>query len=78
MLWYAVLVGAVLNLLIIVLLRMKLVAHVILGAISAFFLGAVLFVIAVQDDPLRSSEGVQPTAFQVIWDRQMTWDETLT
>ncbi|WP_210529593.1 DUF4239 domain-containing protein [Rubellimicrobium arenae] len=76
-LWYAVLVGAALNILILILLRMRLLAHLILGAISAFFLGVVLYVIAVLDDPLRSSLGVQPTAFQLLWDRQMVWDESI-
>ncbi len=44
-LWQAVLVGEGLNMLIIILLRMMLVAHLVLGTISAFFLGVVLFLI---------------------------------
>ncbi|MBP1804733.1 DUF4239 domain-containing protein [Rubellimicrobium aerolatum] len=74
-LWQAVLVGAALNLLIIVLLRIKLVAHLILGTISAFFLGVVLFVIAYLDDPLRGEAGLDPDPFRLLWDRQMAWDE---
>lgn len=74
-LWWAVLVGALLNLLIIILLRIKIVAHLVLGTISAFFLGVVLFVIAYLDDPLRGEAGVDPIAFQLLWDRQMAWDE---
>jgi hypothetical protein len=77
-LWYAVLVGAALNLLILILLRIKLMAHLILGAISAFFLGVVLFVIAVLDDPLRGAAGIGPTAFELLWDRRMRWDEPLS
>lgn len=76
-LWYAVLVGAVLNLLIIVLLRIKLIAHLLLGAISAFFLGVVLYVITILDDPLRGAAGLQPVAFEMLWERQMRWDEAL-
>ena len=76
-LWYAVLVGAALNLLILILLRIKLVAHLILGTISAFFLGVVLFVITVLDDPLRGATGIAPVAFELLWDHQMRWDEPL-
>lgn len=74
-LWQAALVGAALNLLIIILLRMKLVAHLVLGTISASFLGVVPSVIAYLDDPLRGEAGLDPDPFQLLWDRQMAWDE---
>lgn len=77
-LWYAVLVGAVLNLLILILLRIKPVAHLLLGAISAFFLGVVLYVIAILDDPLRGTAGLSPVAFEMLWERKMRWDEQLS
>lgn len=76
-LWYAVLMEAALNLLIIVLLRIKLLARLILGAISAFFLGVLPYVIAVLDDPLRGALGLDPTPFELLWDRQMVWDEEI-
>lgn len=76
-LWYAVLVGAGLNLVILILFRMRLVAHLILGTISAFFLGVVLFVIVTLDDPLRGASGLSPGPFELLWDRQMVWDEAI-
>jgi hypothetical protein len=76
-LWYAVLVGAVINLLILILFRIRLVAHLVLGTISAFFLGVVLFVIVVLDDPLKGDSGLPPMPFEQLWDRQMVWDEPL-
>ncbi len=76
-LWYAVLVGAAINLLILILFRIRLVAHLILGTISAFFLGVVLFVIVVLDDPLKGEAGLPPTPFEDLWTRQMVWDEPL-
>ncbi len=76
-LWYAVLAGAVLNLLIIALLRMRPIAHILLGTISAFYLGVVLFVITILDDPLRGTAGLEPVAFERLWERQMRWDEQL-
>lgn len=74
----AVLVGAALNLIIIILLRIRVVAHLVLGTISAFFLGVMIFVIAFLDDPLRGEAGPDPDPFQLLWDRQMAWDEGTT
>jgi hypothetical protein len=76
-LWNAMLIGAVLNLLIIVMLRIKIIPHLILGALSAFFLFVVLLVIVVLDQPLRGVNGIGPEGFQQVWDRQMVWDEPL-
>ncbi len=76
-LWYAVAVGALVNLLILLMLRMKPLAHFLLGSISAFFLGVILFVIVVLDDPLRGESGLRPQAFELLWERQMRWDEPL-
>lgn len=76
-LWYAVAVGALVNLLILLMLRMKPLAHFLLGSISAFFLGVILFVIVVLDDPLRGEAGLRPQPFELLWERQMRWDEPL-
>ncbi len=74
-LWYAVLVGAVTSILLIVLLKMRLLQQFVLGTISAFFLGVILFVIVVLDRPLRGDAGLDPTPLQMVWERQMIWDE---
>lgn len=76
-LWYAVLVGAGINLLLIVMLRMRPMRHFFLGTISAFFLGVILFVIVALDDPLRGEAGLGAGPFQSVWERQMVWDEPL-
>lgn len=77
-LWYAVLIGAAINLLLIVMLRMRPLQHFVLGTISAFFLGVILFVIVALDDPLRGEAGLDPGPFERLWERQMIWDEPLT
>jgi uncharacterized membrane protein YfhO len=74
-LWYAVLVGAMTTVLLIVLLKMRVLQQFFLGTISAFFLGVILFVIVVLDRPLRGEAGLDPTPLQLVWDRQMIWDE---
>jgi hypothetical protein len=76
-LWYAVAVGALLNLLVLLMLRMKPLTHLLLGSVSAFFLAMILLVIVVLDDPLRGETGLRPEAFERLWERQMRWDEPL-
>ncbi|MEQ5795419.1 DUF4239 domain-containing protein [Paracoccus sp. NFXS7] len=74
-LWYAVLVGAAINILLIVLLRMRPVRQFVLGTITAFFLGVILFVIVALDDPLRGEAAIQPDPLERLWQRVMIWDE---
>ena len=74
-LWYAVLVGAIVNVVLMLMLSMRPIPHFILGAINTFFLGVVLFVIVTLDDPLRGSAGLGPEPFELLWERQMQWDE---
>lgn len=74
-LWYAVLVGAAINVMLLVMLRMRLHQHLFLATISAFYLGVIMFVIVVLDDPLRGEAGLDPEPFVLIWERQMAWDD---
>ena len=74
-LWYAVLVGAAINVVLIVMLRMRPLQQFFLGTITAFFLGVILFVIVALDDPLRGESGLDPGPLQLLWDRTMIWDE---
>jgi hypothetical protein len=74
-LWYAVLVGAVVSVLLFSMLRMQIRQQFLLGAITSFFLGVILFVIVSLDDPLRGAQGIGPDPLLLLWDRQMVWDE---
>ena len=76
-LWYAVLVGAAINILLLVLLKMRQIPHFVLGTITAFFLGVILFVIVTLDRPLRGPSGLAPVAYQLLWERLMVWDEPI-
>ena len=77
-LWYAVLVGAAINTLLFVMLKMPLLQHFVLGAITAIFLGVIMFVIISLDQPLRGETGLPPDPLQLLWERAMVWDEPLT
>jgi len=77
-LWYAVLVGAAINILLLVALRMPLRRQFVLGTITAFFLGVILFVIVALDRPLRGVSGLDPNPIRLLWERQMVWDEPLS
>jgi hypothetical protein len=74
-LWYAVLVGAVVSVLLFSMLKMRVHQQFLLGTITSFFLGVILFVIVSLDDPLRGEQGLEPEAFVLLWERQMVWDE---
>jgi hypothetical protein len=74
-LWYAVVVGAAVNILILLMVRARPVAHFVLGTISAFFLGVIIFVILVLDAPLRGPEGLSAAPYEALWQQQMVWDE---
>jgi hypothetical protein len=74
-LWYAVLVGALVSVILFVMLKMKLRQQFLLGTITSFFLGVILFVIVSLDDPLRGEEGLRPDPLVLLWERQMVWDE---
>lgn len=76
-LWYAVFVGALISIFLMILLRIPLQQHLLLGSISAFFLGVILFVITTLDRPLRGEAGLPPAPLELLWERAMIWDEPI-
>lgn len=74
-LWYVVVVGAAVNILLIWLLDVRFVLHLVLGGIVSFFLGVMIFLIAAMDRPLQGSVRVGPDAYTQMYDLLMKWDE---
>jgi Protein of unknown function (DUF4239) len=74
-LWYAVIMGAAVNILLLLMIRARPVAHFVLASISAFFLGVIIFVILALDAPLRGPEGLSAEPYESLWRQQMIWDE---
>ncbi len=74
-LWYAGLMGAIINVLLLCMLKIRPRTQFLVGAITSFFLGVILFVIVTLDDPLRGKSGLNPTPLDVLWEREVQWDE---
>lgn len=66
-LWYVVLLGGVLNIAVFWLFDMNLPTHLLLGGLFAFFLGAVITLIAAMDNPFRGEVSVGPDAFEHLY-----------
>ncbi|MEE4189048.1 MAG: hypothetical protein V2I76_11455 [Roseobacter sp.] len=65
--WYVVIIGAVFNIVLIWLLDMKLVTQFFLGGLLAFYLGAIILMIARLDQPFFAKDGVSPEAFRLAY-----------
>lgn len=74
-LWYAVGAGAIINILLLIMLKIRPLPHLVLGGITSFFLGVMLFVIIALDDPMRGSVSILPTALEAVWQNTMRFDE---
>ena len=57
-------------------LYMELVSQIILGGITAFFLGLMIFLIYAMDRPLQGAVSVPPDPFRSVYDLVMKWDES--
>ena len=64
--WYVVLLGAFVSIFLTWLLNMTLVAHLFLGGILSFYIGAMVSLIMVLDRPLRGEYGISPEVFQLL------------
>ena len=66
--WYVVIVGTIINFALLWMFDMKLLTQLFLGGLIAFFLGALILLIAVLDRPYRSRDfGVSPEAFELVY-----------
>ena len=63
-LWWIVGLGAAINLLLICLLEFPLKLHIPFGCLLAFYIGAMIFVIASMDNPFTGSDHVGPKAIR--------------
>lgn len=73
--WYAVAIGAIINIVLLWMLNMRFTIHLILSGIVAFFLGVMIFLIASMDNPMRGEVSVSPEPFELAYELFMQWDE---
>jgi hypothetical protein len=66
-LWYVVIVGAVIGVVFVSLFDMELQVHLILGGLFAAFLGMTIFLTAAMDHPFRGGVSISPDALQIAY-----------
>lgn len=65
--WYVVIVGAVLNIGLLWLFDMRFMTLIFLGGVLSFFLGAMILLIAVMDNPFRGAVAISPEPFEQLY-----------
>jgi len=58
--WYVVLIGAALNVFILWLFDLKRTSHFVIGGVLTIFIGLVVYMVAVLDQPFRGAHGLKP------------------
>ncbi len=66
--WYVVLLGALLTIIMMWLFEMKLIVHFLLSGLLSFFIANVIGLVALLDRPLRGPFGIAPEGFQLLYD----------
>jgi hypothetical protein len=64
--WYVVLLGALVTIFLVWLFEMSLIAQFFLGGLMSFFIGTMISLILVLDRPLRGDFGIGPRVFQLL------------
>jgi hypothetical protein len=70
-LWYTVVMGALLNMLLMWLFDLRLGVHLLLGGILSFFLATMIALILLLDQPFRGAVSVSPDAFELVYEQLM-------
>ena len=70
-LWYVVILGAIVNIVLIWCFEMRLFGQILLGGMLSFFVAAVIAMIAAMDYPFRGQVSVSPQSFQQVYDSLM-------
>jgi uncharacterized protein len=77
-LWYVLLIGALVTIVFLWMLHMDLLPQILFGGITAIFLGVMMFLIYAMDHPLQGAVSVGPDAFQSVYDLEMKWEDVAT
>jgi Protein of unknown function (DUF4239) len=74
-LWWVVIFGGVISIVFLWMLHMDFIPQIMLGGITATFLGVMVFLIYAMDHPLQGAVSIGPDAYQSVYDLVMKWDE---
>jgi hypothetical protein len=74
--WYVVVVGALMNLSIVWMFDMRIISQLFLGGMLAFFMGTMIFLIAAMDNPYKGEVSVSPDAFREAYEIMLAEDRT--
>jgi TRAP transporter TAXI family solute receptor len=74
-LWYVLLLGALVTIVFLWMLHTDLMPQILLGGITAFFLGIMIFLIYALDHPLQGAVSVGPDPFETVYDLEMRWED---
>jgi hypothetical protein len=74
-LWYVVIIGAFITIVFLWMLHMDLAPQIMLGGITAFFLGIMTFLIYAMDHPLQGAVSISAEPFETVYEQVMKWDE---
>ena len=74
-LWWVVILGGVISIVFLWMLHMDFVPQMLLGGITAIFLGVMVFLTYAMDHPLQGAVSVGPDPYQSVYDLVMKWDE---
>jgi TRAP transporter TAXI family solute receptor len=74
-LWYVLLIGALISIVFLWMLHMDLLPQILFGGITAIFLGVMMFLIYAMDHPLQGAVSVGPDPFQSVYDLEMKWED---
>ena len=66
--WYVVLLGALLTIIMMWLFEMKLIVHFLLSGLLSFYIANVIGLVALLDRPLRGPFGIAPEVFELLYD----------
>jgi hypothetical protein len=67
LMWYVVWIGVAINMVLIWLLDMRLLPHLLLGAISTLFLATLIALVAAMDHPFLGEVSISPKAYEIVY-----------
>ena len=75
-LWYVVIIGAIITILFLWMIHMEFIPQIVLGGVTAVILGVMTFLICSMDHHLQGAVSIGPEPYQSVYDLVTKWDES--